>query len=662
MMAENLSPSSAFSQQRAVVPSSKGMSSSFARTDPSLMDAQDETAYGVANHFVDFQQLKRLNSKSINNDNNPDDLLQPRSSINISSRNKTNLNSITGQKNTQKMMMMTASSYNDINNENEDDLVQRFPQNDNFIIKSPQPSQTQISRTPSAAPTLKSKTTALQTIPSKQHLQQPTQKNQTASFTGDDAFDYANDDEEDSFRHHGFANIAKDNTLKDYERNVSVEYDLDALTHQIDDSLQGDDITDALSHNNKSSLVAHKTTKSLNSEDVETEATASRSINQPQTQQRGYPPASKDVKKAKFASSKLVGKIEARFTPADEETLTVGSTIKTSSSASMATMSRKLSDAIFRRPVTRAFLLIWIFIMVYVATSLIICITSVAQFTSFYDKTANLMMASFDFSVATLFSVFVERGFIDYISTPRQNHIDWTLKHVLRGRSTLFATIDGPSERASTTLGRAYSEGEHLLYSPVCLPELLDQDNPFFSYCDQRRNRFDTYPLQGQLQEGLVRAVIVFHDSMQQHVFKYANNPNTIMYPANAVTWFRYDALVNDLEPGMIALRGVVSEAALSRVVKDSLTQLLLLGGGILAAILMGIIMEFVLRRQMVTFKDTMLLLRLIPTRLTDDYKVVEKVLHIQSDDDELDVASTTNLGGGGGNVFLTSTSTVKLK
>eukprot|EP00388_Colpodella_angusta_P001284 GDKJ01004145.1.p1 GENE.GDKJ01004145.1~~GDKJ01004145.1.p1 ORF type:complete len:600 (-),score=165.84 GDKJ01004145.1:1372-3060(-) len=326
----------------------------------------------------------------------------------------------------------------------------------------------------------------------------------------------------------------------------------------------------------------------------------------------------------------------------NDDEITVGSTIKTTSSASVATMSRRLSDAIFRRPVTRSFFFIWAVIMVYVATSLIICVISVSKFIYFYDKTADLMLSSFDFSVATLMSVVVERGPVPWLTSTREQQKDWSLERNHSGRERFFATIDGPSEKKHTTLGRAYPEGERLLYHPVCLPELLDPSSSFYSQCDHR-SKYATYTRQGLMQEGLVRAVIAFSDNIDQHIYTQIRLPGTIIYPANQKSWFRFDALFNDLEPGMIALRNVLADYALKQVERDTLTQLFLLGGGIFAGILMGCLMEVVLRKQMLSFRDTMLLLRLLPSRLTDDYRVVEIVLHIQDDDDEIDHPSTLN-------------------
>lgn len=108
-------------------------------------------------------------------------------------------------------------------------------------------------------------------------------------------------------------------------------------------------------------------------------------------------------------------------------------------------------------------------------------------------------------------------------------------------------------------------------------------------------------------------------------------------------TWYPYFSNNFDIEPGLAQLRNDMKDAALEKVESDSTLQYFLLAGGVLVGLVCGMVIEMITRRHIHHFKDTLLLLRLLPTRLIDDYGVIEKVLSVtDEDDDQIDLGGET--------------------
>eukprot|EP00388_Colpodella_angusta_P003876 GDKJ01013326.1.p1 GENE.GDKJ01013326.1~~GDKJ01013326.1.p1 ORF type:complete len:1767 (+),score=427.53 GDKJ01013326.1:1254-6554(+) len=310
--------------------------------------------------------------------------------------------------------------------------------------------------------------------------------------------------------------------------------------------------------------------------------------------------------------------------PDDDEDMRSAS----SAARSALTAPRRIVNAMLRRPISRSFMLIWSLLSVYVAVTLIICVISVGTFQKHYDAIGGLMQTSFHMSVVSVFAAHIRRGDVyRFATTPFTEFGPQVVTHTAAALNTFFGVID--TSTGKTTVGRANDFRTNLLYTPNCLSLLVGID------CATGRSFFETYVGMTNMQQGLVRSVLYWTDYASDFERRY-NEPSVVFVPASdPETWYMYDALKYDLEYGLSALRTNVASEAESNVQSDETMVLFFLAGGLLLGVLSSVAMEYVIRTNIKIFKSTALLLKILPARLLDDYKLMDNVLSVKTDDEE---------------------------
>eukprot|EP00388_Colpodella_angusta_P021002 GDKJ01053028.1.p1 GENE.GDKJ01053028.1~~GDKJ01053028.1.p1 ORF type:complete len:678 (-),score=164.89 GDKJ01053028.1:811-2622(-) len=328
----------------------------------------------------------------------------------------------------------------------------------------------------------------------------------------------------------------------------------------------------------------------------------------------------------------------------DEES-TVASTRKSSSTFSQLSHVKRVRNAIFRRSLSSGSLCVWLMMTVYVTASLAVGINSVSGYNFFYDASATLMLSSFDFAIAALYNIFMRRGQIDFCTTPHALWLEWARDYSLSARERFFEVIDGPSKKHGVTLGRVYPAVESLLYDAVCLPEVaaVFGSDTGVNECGDDRFFWSRYSRLSLMRNGLVRAVLTFTDFIASEEIMYRNGNWGRIRGDDANAYFPQVSLAYDLEPGMFALRQLLREEATRQVDSDAKTQTILLCGGIVVALLSLTGMHLLSRVQQQYFEQSMLLLRFLPSRMIDDYRLIEKVFGVV-DDDDVDVPSQADV------------------
>eukprot|EP00388_Colpodella_angusta_P019696 GDKJ01049258.1.p1 GENE.GDKJ01049258.1~~GDKJ01049258.1.p1 ORF type:complete len:1841 (+),score=453.35 GDKJ01049258.1:865-6387(+) len=330
------------------------------------------------------------------------------------------------------------------------------------------------------------------------------------------------------------------------------------------------------------------------------------------------------------------------FDGIDDASTNVSSSKKTSSGTPSISSGvfRYLRAVLWQRPVTRGFLIVWAVMMAYLTMTLVVCVLSVSRYNFYYDVSVNILKSSFNLSLGGLNVGFVLSGDLPYTSS----HLpDWTsaaLVHLERGNELFSNVIQRPVSGSQTSLARFYNNIENLVYVPNCLPDELERVSPSYDSwgCGTERQgqiAYD-YPLKDNMVFGLARAVLFFYDFSKKALDKAASSPPVaLLSAADFDVWFQSDALRDDISPGFSALNAMFKQHALTSVDADTLTQYLLLGGGILAGVLCAIAFECIIFEHRNNFKDCLLLLRIIPSRLNEDYRIVEKVLSVKMDEDD---------------------------
>eukprot|EP00388_Colpodella_angusta_P019474 GDKJ01048741.1.p1 GENE.GDKJ01048741.1~~GDKJ01048741.1.p1 ORF type:complete len:2218 (-),score=526.02 GDKJ01048741.1:1175-7828(-) len=289
----------------------------------------------------------------------------------------------------------------------------------------------------------------------------------------------------------------------------------------------------------------------------------------------------------------------------------------------------RMISTLIRRPISRLYVIIWMAMMTYVAASLIIGIVSVESYTLFYDQISGLLTSSFNFNTSALYFMYYARGQVDYIAT---NPDQWRFKALdaLKDARDSFFNVVDYEDKSGTTFGRRFSEIESLLYSPSC----LSLEYP----CGPQRSHWQRYSRESYLQSGLVRAVVYWAQIVEALVEAIPKDPDwgplNYLDAADENNWFPFNALSVDMNDGYSRVGLFLKSHATDQVNQDAMTQLLLIGGGIVTGLVLIVVVELIVRHYMKAFKETLLLLRMLPSRLAHDYKIIEKVLNVQTEDD----------------------------
>lgn len=359
-------------------------------------------------------------------------------------------------------------------------------------------------------------------------------------------------------------------------------------------------------------------------------------------------PSKKTNSKVQLASQSNTGKNHHSYGVNTSGNLISSVVIDDSTSASTSRLSVQdwtryvaaYFGVIFRRPVTRAFVIVWILIIIFMIVDLMVSRSVVASYSSYYDNIYYLMRVSFSASIVALHSTSVFRGFdgMPWRHTTYADYLEWFQDARDNLEQDFFGVINKLGSDGKTTVGRRTEARRELLYDPSC----LSYENDCALRVDPLDERYYTYMV--ELQSGLIRAVLAYNTHADEMIELYGDNTVRVMEASNDEQWFFPNALSIDLEDGFSKLRATFKTEAVSEVNRDTQVQYILLSCGLALFAVMLICLEISIRRHISTFKDSLFLLQMIPSRLLDDYRVLERVLGVQEDEDEFTIDANSTL------------------
>eukprot|EP00388_Colpodella_angusta_P017782 GDKJ01044064.1.p1 GENE.GDKJ01044064.1~~GDKJ01044064.1.p1 ORF type:complete len:1481 (+),score=328.99 GDKJ01044064.1:420-4445(+) len=318
----------------------------------------------------------------------------------------------------------------------------------------------------------------------------------------------------------------------------------------------------------------------------------------------------------------------------DEETLTTGTS--TTNRSDIGGFRRTLLriftfNGLLLRPLSASFCGIWFVAIIYVLIALLFSFEAVGRYKVVYNDIGSLMETSFHMSICTLFAFHLKAGETQntYRLTPYSKFVDWYSYSVVNAKTSFLGVLDGVV--GDTSVARSYGPRSVLLFENSCLSEYKHIS------CDpDQRTYLQRYDNQETMQYGLMRSFLYWIQQADDHISKYSGGVVHLMDSSDSSTWFLFDALKVDLQSGMTHLRDTFSEEAAHQVQQDTTVQWFFLGGACVLFVVLAVCFEWIIRRQRSHFIDVMLVLKLMPGRLLDDYRIIDKVLTVQ-DSNSLD-------------------------
>lgn len=283
----------------------------------------------------------------------------------------------------------------------------------------------------------------------------------------------------------------------------------------------------------------------------------------------------------------------------------------------------------FRRPISRIFFFMWFIVALYIIINLIISRDAVGSYSIVYYDIEGLMRVSFSAALASLFSISIIGGSssMAWRTQDFDYYVDQFSSNYSGMRTQFVSAMEKVLGNGKTTVGRRTQERSSLLYEANCL------SRNYFG-CGDDRPAVYQYDDEDLMTEGLTRAVIAFSSKADNILQKYGDGSNTQQDAYTPEYWFLCMARDRDLEYGFQLLRGTFADEAQTNVDSDIATQYITLSVGIVIIVLMFGLMEITIRHQQKELKDALLLLKMIPARHLDDYRVIERVFDLQDEDD----------------------------
>eukprot|EP00388_Colpodella_angusta_P000800 GDKJ01002773.1.p1 GENE.GDKJ01002773.1~~GDKJ01002773.1.p1 ORF type:complete len:612 (+),score=166.72 GDKJ01002773.1:1927-3762(+) len=347
-----------------------------------------------------------------------------------------------------------------------------------------------------------------------------------------------------------------------------------------------------------------------------------------------------------------------------EEDDQMTATSKRSNNSSVYSTARSLAStfaaSITMRPLTRVYSVVWISLMAYVSASLIVGIISVGNYTQYYSEITGIIRSSFHLNAAALNFMFYARGPTPFLTTQPDAWLEEINLSLGVAYASFMGVIDDDQGRKGETFGRRYSDIEHLLFDPVCLSSstrMLTTARDFKIFqklsaivgssplinCGEERAEMYRYAREEMMTNGLVRAIQYWVGTVPSIANTISKQPDwntTKNLDASADDeWFPFDALQIDINSSLITLRELIKQHAFHQVESDVLTQSFLIGGGVLLVICLTIVIEITLNKGFFYFNQSKTLLRVLPVRLVDDYRVIQKIFNVKIEEDEDEIS-----------------------
>lgn len=309
----------------------------------------------------------------------------------------------------------------------------------------------------------------------------------------------------------------------------------------------------------------------------------------------------------------------------DIDNLTNSTSKKSTSSQIVSSFGMMFS--IFKRPISRMFIILWTIVLAFIIAVLFVSKSAVEGYKQFYVDIRTMIHVTYQMSTAALQSVnVVQAADIDrFRSTTYEEYCEVFDYAIHEAHSSFITLMDRVEDNGKTTVGRRSSIREHMVYDPYCFAEPCDDTRPDSMY----------YPMQNLTFQGAMRSVVTFQSEGEEFLDKYDDGAERYIDASDKNIFFLIEALMTDIRPSMKAIRATFSDEAIQTVVTDTQNQYICLGCGLGLMLLVMAIVEFVIRRQHKKFNDAVLLLKIVPARILDDYRVVERVLGVQ--DEEVD-------------------------
>eukprot|EP00388_Colpodella_angusta_P016702 GDKJ01041364.1.p1 GENE.GDKJ01041364.1~~GDKJ01041364.1.p1 ORF type:complete len:934 (+),score=264.49 GDKJ01041364.1:1932-4733(+) len=282
-----------------------------------------------------------------------------------------------------------------------------------------------------------------------------------------------------------------------------------------------------------------------------------------------------------------------------------------------------------RRPVSVVFVVVWTVVLIFMIVDLLFFRAVLNQYRPYYTKISDVISTSFTHNaICSLIPLLaLPRGFYPFMQTDYDTFYAQYTNLSIQSYDKFFSIVDEVAKNHQT-VGRRTPLREALVYHDYCFIEPCSLARPVI-YTDM-----------DFMFKGLMRAIVTLDRRVKQLPVKYFDGLDKDFDAGQPEIFFPHNAVTSDVRGGMLALRLSFEEEALAVVVVDRKNQYaFLICGIILIMVIVPAIVEFVLRKQSVKYRDAMLLLNMIPSRLLEDYRVIERVLGVQ--DEELDAFDT---------------------
>eukprot|EP00388_Colpodella_angusta_P001444 GDKJ01004616.1.p1 GENE.GDKJ01004616.1~~GDKJ01004616.1.p1 ORF type:complete len:1765 (-),score=278.96 GDKJ01004616.1:140-4723(-) len=309
-----------------------------------------------------------------------------------------------------------------------------------------------------------------------------------------------------------------------------------------------------------------------------------------------------------------------------------------------------LNGLIFR-PISRSVLILWSLMMIFVIVCLFLSSNTVRNYDQIYADISAIIGIGYSMSVVALNSAPIAMGVandptsqiaaLQFRGTDWEDFLQFFSTQLELSRSDFFNLIDR-EDSSGQSVGRRRVDRDTILYEPGCYSDSvanvaaritcdISQRDPVLQYSGSVRTHF-----------GLVRAMTTATTTALELQLKQTGVGKFVSASDREIWWFT-DALRVDISPALEALLATFQSEALQMVKDDKKIQNTMLIVGICLSLVLGFGVEIVVKYEMNKFKNTLMLLKLLPSRYLNDYRVLEYALNVHSDDDEATLLATTS-------------------
>lgn len=294
-------------------------------------------------------------------------------------------------------------------------------------------------------------------------------------------------------------------------------------------------------------------------------------------------------------------------------------------------------NGLLLRPISRSLIILWSLVMIFVIITFVMALSAASKYKQDYDNVGNLFTTSFNCSMTALTAFFFYFGYSPdfWYKLSSVDTLADRMSNAIQLASNAFYEVANEQQGSAVPLSRRSEILTNIYYSPGCYSELSADigctDRGLLDYTDE-----------SLMQQGLTRAFVTWSQRAQAFYIKYnADRTERLLTADNDEVWFIHESHFLDIRGTLTAVFQTLVEETAENVNTDKTMMYIFFAACFVLVIFLCIFLEFSRRSYISSFSSTLYLLKLLPPRLIEDYRVLERVLRIDLEDlNEADVTT----------------------